>query len=111
MTSGSFVNAATRAVAGMFQLTPAPKNQPFFDWSVTPSVARVMFSVFEMTGDTVWSMPMSGEPVIVAVPADGTSPFSSPTRRTKLRDGKVKPVPHRNEPDGVEAGRLAAELV
>jgi hypothetical protein len=34
-----------RAFDGTFQLTPAPKNQPFFVCAVRPSVARVMFSV------------------------------------------------------------------
>ena len=47
MTSGSSVNAPLRARVGTFQLTPAPKKTPFFVCSVSPSVARVMFSVFD----------------------------------------------------------------
>src|ERR1700687_4721023 len=87
-------------MAGQFQLPPAPKKHPFFDWSVMPNVARVRFSVFDTSGDTLLSVPVSGVPVMVAVLLDGTFPFSSPTTRRKLREGNVRPAPHRSAPLG-----------
>src|SRR3954468_25066124 len=100
MTSGSSVNEPLRARVGTFQLTPAPKNSPFFVCSVRPRVARVMFSVLDVSGDRLRSTPVSAVPV-VARSLDGIDPFNSPTTRRKLRDGNVRPVPHRNAPPGV----------
>ena len=60
---------------------------------VTPTVARVRFSVFDTSGETDLSSATIGAPVIVAVSLDGTKPFSSAVTRTILRDGKPTPVP------------------
>src|SRR5215217_6958579 len=100
MTSGSSVNALDRARDGTFQLTPALANRPFFAWNVRPSVARVRFSVADVTGARVESMPTIDVPVIVATPLEGICPLSSPESRNGLRDGNATPVPQRNAPVG-----------
>ena len=71
MTSGSSVNDPLRPRVGTFQLTPAPKKSPFLVCSVRPSVARVMFSVFEVSGDRLRSTPVSAV-AVVATSLDGT---------------------------------------
>ena len=90
----------SRARVGTFQLTPTPPKKPFFACAVTPSVARVMFSVAETSGANDPSVARSVVPVIVAVSLDGTYPFNSAFSRTKLRDGNARPAPQRNAPDG-----------
>ncbi len=46
-----------------------------------------MFSVLEVTGARVRSVPMIEAPVIVATSLDGMNPFNSPENRRALRDG------------------------
>ena len=65
------VKRVSRAFEGTFQLAPAPKKKPFFDWTVRPTVARVMFSVSDSSGEMVPSVPTMREPVIVALSPDG----------------------------------------
>src|SRR6516165_6278646 len=99
MASGWSVNAPLRASVGTFQLTPAPKKTPFFVWYVRPRVARVMFSVLDVSGEMLPSTPTSAV-VVVAVLLDGTLPFNSPMTRSGLRDGNAAPTPQRNAPPG-----------
>ena len=95
------VNRLSRPRVGTVQLTPAPAKNPFFAWKVSPSVARVRFSVAETVGANVLSVPRTVVPLrSETVSDDGTWPFNSPTTRRKLRDGKVTPVPQRNAPFG-----------
>src|SRR2546422_517862 len=83
-----------RAPVGTFQLPPKPTKNPFFDCAVTAIVARVRFSVFDTTGDTVPSVPTMLVPErIVVVSCDGIDPFNSAVTRMKLRDGNPMPVP------------------
>src|ERR1700704_3387714 len=99
MRSVVSVKRASRALVGTFQLTPAPAKKPFFAWNVSPSVARVRFSVLETVGGKLRSAPRSAVGLrIDAVSSDGKTPFNSPTTRSQFRDGKVTPVPHRNPP-------------
>src|ERR1700749_4474475 len=96
MRSGASVKAPERARVGTFQLTPAPAKNPFFAWKVRPRVARVRFSVADVTGARLRSVPTIDVPVIVATSFDGICPFNSPEMRSRLRDGKATPVPQRN---------------
>jgi hypothetical protein len=96
----SCARVRSRACVGAFQLTPAPKKNPFGAWNVTPSVARVSFSIFEATGGRRPSTPTSVAVVSVAVVPDGTSPFSSVKMRTGRCEGNAAPAPHRNAPVG-----------
>ena len=69
------VKRVSRAFDGTFQLTPPPKKTPFFDWTVSPTVARVMFSASDSSGEMVPSVPTIRDPVIVALSLDGTYAF------------------------------------
>src|SRR5262245_44478005 len=89
-----------RASLGTFQLTPTPPKNPRFDCAVRPIVARVLFSVFDVSGATDRSMPTGRVPVIVVMLSEPTWPLSSPVTRRKLRDGNATPPPQRNAPPG-----------
>src|SRR5712692_5876105 len=87
-------------MVGGVQLTPPPTKKPFLACTVTPTVARVRFSVVEVGSGNDPSFVDTVKLVIVAVSFEGTTPFSSPNTRMKLRDGKATPVPHWKAPEG-----------
>ena len=92
----------SRAWIGTFQLPPTPAKNPFFAWKVTPTVARVRFSVFEIVGGKLRSVPRSVVLLrIDAVSLATTCPLTSAFSRSRLRDGNAMPVPHWNAPPGV----------
>src|SRR5438093_1432295 len=79
---------------------PSVTEQRVDPCTVSRRVPGGGFSVDEESGARLRSAPTIAV-VMAAVSFDGTWPFSSPSTRRTLRDGNVKPVPHRNAPVGI----------